>query len=209
MGKFNPTFKINLVKIFNKTFNSREKDVLREFLGNASFRQAYGRQVIDRIIERTSQQSVDRFGQAFAKYSKSYKESDTFKIYQKSEKVTLELTGEMLSSMRALDEAQSITIEMIGDNNKAKAHGHKYGIRTKSGRRVVRDFLGLPENELTQIMEQTMNAYAGDAFRLLDETFQGLSGVEAFGAVGVQSEFRAAMTMNQILMELERNLGDE
>ena len=207
---YNPTFKINLVRLFNTAFSGSsvsERNQLRGALSSTSFRDQFGKAVIDRIIQRTSQESKDKDGKPFPKYSDSYMKSDVFKIYGKSSKVNLELTGEMLSSMKAIDASQSIVIEMIGDNNKAKAQGHKYGLGKK---RVKRDFLGLPQDDLNIIMISTISDYQDQAYAATQELFVGAQqGITFGGQVGNQSGFSASVSVGDLLRMINENLNGQ
>ena len=208
----NPQYKINLTKTFNKAFSAYDRNVrdqLRGILSNASFREMFTKRVIDRIVERTSESGVDRNGKKFAPYSKSYMQSDVFKIYSKSSKVNLELTGEMLSSMRGLDKAQSIIIQMVDQENKAKASGHVYGIRKKGGGKVIRDFLGLPQDEESKLFEETLLEFQDENFSTAVELFRGQDAVTTQGQVGNQPAFNVNLSMQDILSGIERNLADE
>lgn len=208
---FNPQFKINLVKLFNRAYANESKELrskLRSTLSKSTFRQQFAKTVIDRIVERTSQENVDKNGKKLAPYSKSYINSDTFKIYGKSPAdVNLEMSGEMLSSMRSLDTAQSVVIEFIGDLNKAKAHGHIHGIRKSKGGKVVRDFFGLPEEDLDIILIEAVEAFRSEAYDEISGAFDGLDFVRQFGRVGSQPEFSTAVSMQDVLAQLMRNLN--
>lgn len=211
MAARNPKFNINLVSVFNKTFAGapRElRDQLRGVLARADFRRAFGEAVIDRIVERTLS-GVDKRGDKFEKYSEAYKRSDIFKIYGKSAQVNLELTGEMLSSMRAVRDSQSLTIEMIGEENKAKASGHVYGIRRRNKPRVKRDFLGLPMDDLTAIMNDTVETFQSETFQSADALFRGSDPISMSGQVGNQPAFTAEERFQRALIELERVMRGE
>jgi hypothetical protein len=210
---FNPQFKINLVKLFNRAYSNEPRelrDKLRSTLSRSTFRQQFAKTVIDRIVERTSQENVDKKGKKLAAYSKSYINSDTFKIYGKSPAdVNLEMSGEMLSSMKSIDTAQTIVFEFIGDNNKAKAHGHINGIRRSKGGKVVRDFFGLPEEDLDVIMIEAVEAFRSEAYDEISGAFEGQDFARQFGRVGSQPEFSTGVSMQDVLAQLMRNLNGE
>lgn len=165
--KWNPTFKIDLLKVLDDSYSSDElKDKLRAFIGTSEFKQLYGQRVVDRIVDRTRDENVDRFGRSLGSYSKTYKESLVFSIYGKSDPVDLTLTGEMLESLRQISSGggkYSITVQLEGDNNRGKAQGHISGILGKKGRAKPRDFLGLPKKELTSIFKESLQDYRDDA----------------------------------------------
>lgn len=210
MASLNPKYQINLNQAFNKAFAdqpSSVRDALRDTLAGPAFRSTFGKMVIDRIIERTLS-GIDKNSVKFASYSRSYINSDIFKIYQKSPgEVNLELTGEMLSSLTDANSSRSvITVELVGSENKAKAAGHKYGIRKRGGGRVIRDFLGLPDSDVTELMRDAMSVARNDAFQASAEFFRNTSFVEVFGQVGNQPEFDATIFTPEVLQLLAQRL---
>lgn len=207
---FNPQFKINLVSVFNRAYGSESRELrskLRSSLSNTNFRRQFAKTVIDRIVERTSKEGVDKQGKKFAEYSDSYKASDTFAIYGKSNKVDLLLSGEMLSSLKGIDTSQSIVIELIGKENKAKAHGHVNGIKSKKYGKVKRDFLGLPDEELEDIMIESIEQFRIEAFDEISGAFTGQDFAQQFGQVGSQPEFTTRMSVQDTLAAILRNLN--
>lgn len=206
----NPQYRINLVKTFNRAYQGspRElRDGLRGALSNPNFRNQFTKRVIDQIVIRTNE-GIDRHNKSFPKYSKSYIESDTFKIYGKSPaEVNLELSGEMLSSLKGVEKMQEIIIELIGQNNKDKAHGHIHGIKRRNGTRAVRDFLGLPDEILDDIMLETIEAFRSEQFEEASLLFQGQDFAQQFGQVGSQDEFTTRMSVQDVLAAIARNLN--
>lgn len=204
---FNPQFKINLVKVFNRSYSgeARElRDALRASLSNAQFRSQFAKTVIDRIVERTLS-GIDKSGKKFPKYSPEYINSDIFKIYGKNPgEVNLELSGEMLSSLKGVSKMQEIVIELIGSKNKAKAHGHVNGL---GRRRVKRDFLGLPDDELDEIMIESIEQFRNESFAEASQIFAGQSFQQAFGQVGGQPEFDSQLSVQDVLAQIARNLN--
>jgi transposase-like protein len=153
----------------SQKINLREK--LGQFSQVPAIREAFLQAVIDKIVERT-QSSRDVNGKVFDAYSKSYKESLAFKVFGKSNKVDMTLTGDMLGSIDKLDETRdTATIAITGDDNilKAFAHitsfeGHKY----LDGKVPKRDFFGVTEKEIDSIVsnftpDQSPEATANDA----------------------------------------------
>jgi hypothetical protein len=198
---YNPKFQINLTKIFHKAYADDRalRDAIRPTLSNPTFRAVYGKAVIDRIIERTLS-GIDRDGIKFKSYSKSYINSDIFKIYAKNpSEVNLKLTGEMLASLTTTNTDALITVELLGEENKAKAHGHKYGLGKK---KVRRDFLGLPESELVELMRDSMELTRNDAFEAAAEFFENTTIADIFGQVGNQEEFAVSVLTPEVLQLL-------
>lgn len=125
---------------------------------DSQFRQAVGQAIIDKIRERT-RSGVDRNGKQFKNYSDEYAESISFKAYNKSKTdPNLRQTGEMLGFMDIIEE--DLTTITIGwtDENANKAHGHITG---NVG--VKRDFLGLPDSDLSSIADD-LQGFLGERF---------------------------------------------
>lgn len=207
---YNPQFRINLIKIFNRSYGSESKELrnaLRSSLSNSQFRQQFSRAVIDRIVERTLE-GRDKHGKDFAPYSPEYIKSDIFKIYGKNPaQVNLELSGEMLSSLKGVARSQEIVIELIGSENRAKAHGHVHGIKRKRGGKVVRDFLGLPDEDLDAIMIESIEQFRSESYDEVSQLFAGQDFAQQFGRVGNQPEFNTTMSVQDVLAALMRNLN--
>ncbi len=112
--------------------------------------------IIERIVNRTTK-GIDKDGDKFQKYSKSYKESLDFKVAGKSAgKVDLQLSGDMLAALEVLDKtSRSVTIGFEpGSEENAKADGNirgTYGKPTPDPKKA-RDFLGITETELSKII---------------------------------------------------------
>lgn len=204
---YNPKYQVNLSKVFNRAFSdkpSKLRDALRATLSNGNFKATYGKMIIDRIIERTLS-GIDKDGVGFAAYSKSYRNSDVFKIYNKSPgDVNLKLSGEMLASLVAKPGGTIISVELLGAENQAKAHGHIYGL---GKRRVKRDFLGLPDDELEDLMRQAVEASNNDAFQAAMDYYQDTSIVDVFGQVGTQPEFNVSVMTPEVLAMLAQEFG--
>ena len=161
---WNPTFKINLLNVLNDSYDGASiKDVLRGFVAESEFKQLYGQRVVDRIVDRTRDENIDRFGKSLGTYSKTYKESTIFQIYKSGTDVNLTQTGDMLESLNHVDSKYTIIVQLEGDENKGKAQGHITGILGKFGRAKKRDFLGLPQKELISIFKDSMKDYRADA----------------------------------------------
>lgn len=157
------SYKIDMVSVLQKAYPADSFDMLRrkrEIANDPVFKLAFGEAVINKIIERTQDRKIDKNNQPFKPYSDSYVNSLVFKIYGKSRSnVNLTLTSEMLSSLRSKATRSGIVIDLIGQFNNDKAHGHIYGIKSKRFGRVVRDFLGLPDDELVSVFRSTMREF--------------------------------------------------
>jgi hypothetical protein len=116
----------------------------------------YGDAIRDEIFKRTVDENIDKNGSVFKKYSPSYKSSLIFKAYGKSSEVNLELTGSMMSSIRFKASNQTLEFYLEGSENKNKARGHITGME---GKGVRRDFFGLPDDVLDELMRDTLNPF--------------------------------------------------
>ncbi len=154
---YSPQYRLNLLELFNAALaNSPARDNVRPLISQEDFKSAFGKKVIDKIQERTLQ-GIDRNGNPFKGYSKEYAQSLVFKIYAKTSKVNMKLTGEMLASMIvAGTDRHYVTIEFIDDKNKNKAHGHVTG---RLGKSVVRDFFGLPRAVEIELLKETLKNF--------------------------------------------------
>ena len=208
----NPKYRINLMGIFQRTFKSESSEVqrqLRSTLKSVAFKQTFSKMVIDEIIERTEIRGIDKKSVPFVKYSKSYINSDIFKIYAKDPSdINLHLTGEMLSSLTPNIGLESISIELIGDLNKAKAHGHINGIKRKDGTKAVRDFLGLPEDVESNLMREAMRIPRNPEFEAVQGFLGDSSLSDVFGQSGNQQGFTSSIFTRDILTLLARFYGN-
>lgn len=117
-------------------------------------REAIAMDVIDQIIERTKS-GKDKNGNSFAGYSDEYKASQNFKIAGKSNKVNLELSGDMLDGLEIIENRDGRVVIGYGTHNSegGKAEGNilgTYGQEKQVGPK--RDFLGIQEKELDAIL---------------------------------------------------------
>jgi hypothetical protein len=152
----------------NKAYpDSKLRDKLLPTLRDTYFRKLFGRRVVDEIYDRTVNKNIDKDNNTFAPYSTGYINSLRFKIYSKSSgDVNLRLTGEMMASLNPVDSPNTVVIEVLGENNKAKADGHITGRRGKS---VTRDFLGLPEDVEVNLFKDTLKKYRQGSLYLLSD----------------------------------------
>jgi hypothetical protein len=157
-------FKVDVIKVLRSAYASKDtQDKLTEFVLESEFKQLFGIRMVDRIVERTRDENVDRFGKSLGKYSKAYKKSLIFQIYGKSDAVDLTLTGAMLESL-ASDETGKMIIINVAEDQKGKAEGHITGKLGKFGRAKPRNFLGLPDGEVNKIFKESLIDYRSGAF---------------------------------------------
>lgn len=150
---------INLKSNIKKAFDGKSSEFIArayQKLNERDVKKVIGERVIERVVERTldSKDKNNKKFENFAPYSSSYKKSFEFKVYGKTSKVNLLLTGEMLNGMRATPIDGGVIIDFYDDQND-KAHGHIHGIKSKKGK-VVRDFFGLPQDELNKIIKDAI-----------------------------------------------------
>ena len=117
--------------------------------------------VIERIVERTNE-GLDKRGNPFPDYSKSYIESQDFKNAGKSASdINLQLSGDMLAALEALEiKADKIRIGFErGSDENARADGNIRGTygKQRGNRKKARDFLGIDKAELRAIIEMVTN----------------------------------------------------
>ena len=152
-------YRMDLAAILDRVYSGRSpefRSIARQAIHDMDFKTTVGRMAAEEIQDRT-ESGIDMRGRQFKSYADSYIESDTFKIYGKSGRVNLVLTGEMLSSLapRPLHGRPQVVIEVEGEAND-RAHGHMNGIPSKKHGLVKREFLGLPESVEDKIFKDAM-----------------------------------------------------
>ncbi len=135
--------------------NPKLKIDLKETLGvdtkgRPALREALGQALLDKMLERT-ENGISRFGKAFKKYSKAYRESDEFKAAGKSNKVNLKLSGDMLGLMDVeATGGNEVTLSFSDSEEAAKAHGHITG----GGMLPKRDFFALTAKDIREVKNE-------------------------------------------------------
>lgn len=157
-------FKVNVIKVLEATkYSNEQKDKLRSVVVEPEFKQLFGIRLVDRIVNRTRDENLDKNNKPFPAYSSSYKKSLVFSIYGKSNDVDLTLTGAMLASLD-YEYTKQLIIIGVSPDEEGKAEGHidgSYGGKPNSKRR--RDFLGVKESEVKNLMEQSLKSYMEDS----------------------------------------------
>jgi hypothetical protein len=159
------------------------REYKRAYLGavsNNSVKREIGRRIVERIVKRT-QSGIDKEGDKFTKYSKSYKKSLAFSVYGKSKStVTLTLSGAMLSSVSVVG-VDSTTVK-IGFNSAdqfKKAEGHIDGTGARNAL-PVRDFWGLPiedqQDIVKEVIRDTNSNLLAEALDLVDLSLESSDG---------------------------------
>lgn len=157
MAGYKP-FKVNVLSVLDKADFEDEKsrDAARKFVSDKDFKRLFGQRMVDEIVERTKR-GKDMHNKSLGHYSKSYKESLIFQIYDKKDPVDLTLTGEMLESISAEDSRYTIIIDVDADN-RDKAEGHITG-KLGRARARPREFLGLPEGLVVDLFKESMKRF--------------------------------------------------
>lgn len=153
--KFNPKFRINLETLIAKTTRGKSKEVKRKARETAlseEFSNLFGQRILSKIRSNTRVENKDKKGRPLKGYSESYKNSDEFKVLKISSSVNMTLTGEMLDAMKATKKGANIEFSFTGKDAAAKAHGHING----GNYLPVRDFFGLPETQIKDAFNSTM-----------------------------------------------------
>lgn len=108
-------------------------------------RASLGRDIVDFIRNRTAR-GLDKNNREFIPYSETYKQSDAFKSFNKSDKVNLELSGDMMIELDVLSHTVgAITIGFVNgseENDRAEYN------------RATRDFLGISEADLEVLVNR-------------------------------------------------------
>ena len=198
-------YKINLNEVFSRAYSGVDIETrtqLRPLLSDPEVKRTYGLKVKERI-EKNTLDSKDRFGKNFPAYSSAYKESDIFKIFGKTSKVNMKLSGEMLASMRQIPGArQTVTLDFISKENNDKAHGHINGANVGRGVRgphlKVRNFFGLPKDEEEELLKETIEDQgSGRLVSLLSEAI-----AELLIPVNLPGQEVAVTTQSSLIEEL-------
>jgi hypothetical protein len=156
-------YRIDLRTVFNRVFQNKEvRNALYPYISDSTIKRAYGLAVIDEIVKRTQVKKIDKDGDSFETYSKSYAKSLNGQIYGKNAGsiADLTMTGEMLSSMDVQNAGKTqLFIKFVDEFDAAKAHGHIHGIKRNdvAGHKVIRDFFGLPQEVEDKILKDLIS----------------------------------------------------
>lgn len=158
VSKSQVNIRFNLVDIFDRAYSDKPnevKDQLRPLLKESLIKEAFAREVIFTIRERTKSQNTDVNNEQFAKYAQSYIKSKRFRNFSKSPSdINLTLSGSMLSSMEgdSSENSRVVTIGIGSGVNTLKAYNHITGDTV-----AERDFFGLLENQDEEILRKIIN----------------------------------------------------
>lgn len=140
------SLEIDLKKAFGKSVN------------DPAIQRSIAESFIQKILDRTAKGiGVDGNGQEVklkSPYSKEYTESLEFKAFDKSKnKVNMQLTGSMLSSIDLISVNNGIMTIGIENEDAPKAHGHMTGA-DGSRKLPVRPFLGITDKDIEEIKKE-------------------------------------------------------
>ena len=116
---------------------------------------AIGQDIVNFIRKRT-EQGIDKDGNQFKGYSKSYEKSLDFKIAGKSSQVDLKLSGDMLAMLRVL-ETKKNTVKIgyeTDDAEAGRAEGNQIGSygKPRANSSKARPFIGIDSEQLKAIL---------------------------------------------------------
>ena len=129
-------------------------------------RKVMAEEIIEYIRKRT-ENSKDKYGINFTKYSSEYMDSLDFKIAGKTSKVNLKQTGDMLAAIQLLsDKKGKLTIGFEkGTLENDKADGHITG---NIG--VKRDFLGFSGSEENKKLKNIISKYKERSSKAIEQS---------------------------------------
>jgi hypothetical protein len=141
-----------------------------------------GNKIIKRIEERTLS-GIDKDDNEFQDYSESYVNSLPFDVYGKGENVNLRLSGKMLAAMIFKGVGTSDLVVYFKDGESAaKAHGHING----GNNLPVRDFLGLPTDELRALFLEATKEVSRNSLNIDQVDFTDYIKEEVLSNVDIQ-----------------------
>lgn len=142
-------------------------------------KQAIAQELIDKIVSR-SEGGKDLRGNGFTGYKKSYKQSDQFSAFNKTNKVNMTLTGDMLGRIDVLSVAGNeikIGWDSGDSTNNAKAFNHMVADSKGSQKR---QFFGLTQKDAGDIA----NLFASEINSVKEEDREAANVTDFLGALG-------------------------
>ena len=188
----------DLMDLLNSTETRANQKALASFVKRDAIKREFGNRVIDAIKARTlsgkdkkNKTFVGAKDKAAGKYSDMYKSSLEYKVYGKTDKVNLKLTGQMQASMTVVGTtATGVSIDFVSDAQAKKARGHING----AGPLPVRDFWGLDKKGQMKILKSVIKDF--NASEEQADLFSAVSALTS-GAelVGAGSETASALSL--------------
>jgi|CXWL01.1.fsa_nt_gi hypothetical protein len=176
-GGYEVSQEINLKEVFGVDLSNN--DDLKQLIGEA---------IIQTIRQRTESgkgikfsESGDASTYAMKKYSKAYKESAEFRAFNKTDKVNLTMSGDMLGLLDIVKSTgNKIKIGWDDSEQNAKAYNHTVGDTVPE-----RPFFGVSKSELKNIAKEFKSEIA-DA---VDASNDGASKKEIIAKLGSLMDF--------------------
>lgn len=144
---------------------------------SATQRKELGNKVIERIVDRTREEQLDKNNKPWKtpEYSEAYSKSADFKAAGKQKgTVNLTLTGDMLDDLKVIEHGVGyIDIGYKTSYSGAgKVEGNIIGSYGKPNPRpkYARDFLGIKKDELGMLLEEVITPSLTETFEELTET---------------------------------------
>ena len=131
---------------------------LEKLLGRASkdkgAREVFFQLAFDKLNERLDK-GLDANGKKMTAYSRKYKSSLAFEVFEKNNTVNMQLTGDMINDITALDSSKDkLKIGFQSDFSNLKAYANITGDRGSNKAAPAREFFGWSDKELKAIAEE-------------------------------------------------------
>jgi len=143
----------------------------------ATQRKDLGNKVIERIVDRTREEQLDKNNKPWKTptYSEAYAKSEDFKIAGKQKgTVNLTLTGDMLDDLKVIEHGVGyIDIGYKTSYSGAgKVEGNVIGSYGKPNPRpkLARDFLGIKKDELGFLLEDVVRPTIAETFKEMTQS---------------------------------------
>lgn len=185
----NPKLQIDLIEVLHRIeSDTRKIRAITPIIKREDVKQEFGARIVEEILKRTNK-GVDKDDKGFKSYSKTYRQSDIFKIYKgRKLKPDLKLTGEMQSSLNVVKTtATGVIISFIDQEDGSKARGHIVG--DNPNKMPIRDFFGLPDEDIEKIMNETIKEYTSGSLQAQMSLMDAVLGEPILATVGDQSAF--------------------
>lgn len=131
---------------------------LEKLLGRAArdkgAREVFFQLAFDKLSERLDK-GLDANGKKMAAYSRKYKSSLAFEVFEKNNTVNMQLTGDMINDITELDSSKDkLKIGFQSDFSNLKAYANITGDRGSNKAAPAREFFGWSDKELKAIADE-------------------------------------------------------
>lgn len=160
--------------------------------------QSIGQAVVDFMRERTQKDSVDRNGDKFAPYSKSYKNSEDYEAAGKTSKVDMTLRGFMLNSLDFEASGSSFRFGFDDPDEEVKAYGHMTGMeghKHLDGKTPRREFFGISNEDFVELVQRRF----GEDLERLKQSDEELPEFDGLNLAGSTATGAQTMTLEDLL----------